>query len=58
MDTEYLVEQLVWCLEVEVQWHRNAALVAYEYLSSQMRGWSVSKYLRDTQLNTLSKDQG
>ena len=58
MDTEYLVEQLVWCLEVEVQWHRNAALVAYEYLSRQMRGGSVSKYLSDTQLNTLSKDQG
>ena len=45
MDTEYLVEQLVWCLKVKVQWHRNAALVAYEYLSSRMRGASVSKYL-------------
>ena len=38
MDTEYLVEQLVWCLE-------HAALVAYEYLSRRMRGASVSEYL-------------
>ena len=45
MDTEYLVEQLVWCLEVEVQWHRNAVLVAYEYLSRRMRGASVSEYM-------------
>jgi len=38
MDTEYLVEQLVWCLVVEVQWHRNAALVAYEYLGKCVVG--------------------
>jgi len=42
MDTEYLLEKL---LEVEVQWHRNSALIAYEYLSSRMRGANVSKYL-------------
>jgi len=36
---------MVWCLEVEVQWHGIAALVAYEYLSRRRHGSNASEYL-------------